>query len=159
MIISEVADPGDDYQGRFVELYNVGNTEIDFNSTTVYFSRQANGGNHSSIQLTGTISPYETYVIGNSSDINTIYGFTADLDFGSVSGNGDDGYFLYFDGDETTGTLMDAYGEEDVDGTGEDWEYEDSRAVRESSVTSPNSTWTDSEWTITAADVADMTPG
>jgi len=159
LIISEVADPGDDYNGRFVELFNAGETEIDFSTTTIYFDRQANGGNHSSIQLSGTLRPKETYVIGNSTNINTIYGFAADLDFGSVTGNGDDGYFLFYNGDETTGQLLDAYGVIDEDGSGKEWEYLDAKAVRNSNITSPNATWTASEWTITAADVADMTPG
>ncbi len=159
LIISEVTDPGDEYNGRYVELYNVGATTIDFSNTTVYFDRQANGGNHSSIQLTGRIEPGATYTIAtNASNFYTFYGFYPDLAFGSVTGNGDDGYFLYVGGDETTGLLFDAYGELDVDGTGELWEYEDSRAVRNTGITAPNSTWTDSEWTITTADIADMTP-
>lgn len=159
LIISEVTDPGDDFNGRFVELFNAGNSTIDFSTTTIYFDRQANGDGHSNIQLTGTIGPKETYIIGNSSNINATYGVSADLDFGSVTGNGDDGYFLFFNGDETTGILMDAYGVIDEDGSGKDWEYEDSRAVRNADVTGPNPIWTASEWTITSADVADMTPG
>jgi len=159
LIISEVADPGDNYDGRFVELYNVGDTTIDFSTTTVYFDRQANGGNHSSIQLTGSIATNETYVIGNSSNIDSIYGFEADLNFGNVTGNGDDGYFLYFNGDETKGTLIDAYGVIDVDGSEEEWEYEDSKAVRKNSVTSPSDTWTVSEWNIISnCNTTSMTP-
>ena len=160
LIISEVTDPGDDYDARYVELYNSGATTIDFSNTTVYFDRQANGGNHSSTQLTGWVEPGATYTIAkNGSYFYTVYGFYPDLDFGSVNGNGDDGYFLYVGGDETSGTLFDAYGVVDVDGTGEAWEYEDSRAVRNSSVTAPNATWTAGEWTITAGvNVADMTP-
>jgi adenine deaminase len=34
----------------------------------------------------------------------------ADYNYGGSSGNGDDGYFLYKDGDHSTGTLVDAYG-------------------------------------------------
>ncbi len=159
LIISEVADPGDEYTGRFVELYNTGDTEIDFSTVTVYIDRQANGGNHSSKKLTGTISPNQTYVIGNASNLLTRYSIAADLDFGDITGNGDDGYFLFFNGDETTGTLMDAYGVIDEDGTGKPWNYEDKKAVRNSNITTPNATWTGTEWTITAADVADCTPG
>ncbi len=159
LIISEVTDPVN-FDGRFVELYNAGETVIDFSTTTIYFDRQANGGNHSSIQLTGSIGAKETYVIGNATNINSVYGINADLNFGSVTGNGDDGYFLFFDGDQTTGTLMDAYGVIDVQATAsDDWYYADARAVRNSNITSPNATWTASEWTITAADVADCTPG
>jgi hypothetical protein len=162
LIISEVADPADDYNGRFVELYNASGSEINFSSQIWYFDRQSNGGFHASIQLTGVLTAGGTYVIGNASNIDSIYGAgTADLDYGSVTGNGDDGYFLFYGGDETTGILYDAYGVVDVDGTGEAWEYEDSRAVRglNQTVSQGNPTWTTSEWTITSANVADCTPG
>jgi hypothetical protein len=165
LIISEVADPDDVYQARFVELYNAGETTIDFDTDTWYLSRETNGGSSwEDKQLTGSIAPGGTYVLANSNDdINDFFyqnfGFMADFDFGGSSGNGDDGYYLYSDGDHTTGTLVDAYGVIGIDGTGEPWEYEDARAVRNSNITSPNATWTASEWTITAADVADCTPG
>ena len=160
LIITEVADPGDVFQGRFVEIYNNGDETIDLSAEQIYFARQSNGGNFSSIPLTGTLAPDRILVIGNSSNINTNYGFSADVDFGSVTGNGDDGYFIYFGGDETSGTLLDAYGVIDEDGSGNPWEYEDSRAIRNNPKTDlPTSTWTASQWTITAADIPDMTPG
>ncbi|WP_405576031.1 beta strand repeat-containing protein [Winogradskyella sp. Asnod2-B02-A] len=160
LIITEVADPGDDFSGRFVEIYNNGTTSIDLSTEQIYFVRQANGGNISSRALTGTLSANCILVIGNSANINSAYGYDADEDFGDVTGNGDDGYFLYYGGDEISGTLLDAYGELGQDGTGEAWEYTDSRAIRNNpKTTSPNATWTASEWTISSADVADMTPG
>jgi hypothetical protein len=164
VIISEVTDPNDVYQARFVELFNLGSSEIDFDSETWYICRQTNGGNWEDKQLTGTIYPNTTYIAANSNDninddFGTNFGFMADYDFGGSSGNGDDGYFLYKGGDHSTGTLIDAYGVIDQDGTGEDWEYEDSKAVRKTSVTTPNTTWTASEWDITSANVADCDPG
>ena len=57
------------------------------------------------------------------------------------------------------GTLHDIYGAIDTDGTGEPWEYEDSRAERVEGVVAPNTTWTAAEWEITPADVADCDPG
>ena len=161
LIISEVADPADNFAGRFVELYNASASTIDFASTTVYFCREANGDTESSIQLTGTLASGASYVIGNASNVDGVYGAgTTDLDFGSVTGNGDDGYFLFLEGDHTTGTLFDAYGVFGEDGTGLAWEYEDARAERKATVTEPNATWTAAEWTITdPANVADMTPG
>lgn len=161
LVITEVADPKDEYQGRFVEVMNNGSSAIDLDAEDIYFARQANGGNIASIKLTGTLAAGDILIIGNSSNLTPRYGYPADVDFGSVTGNGDDGYFLYLGGDETTGTMMDAYGVLNVDGTGEAWEYEDARAVRNNPKTvSPNTTWTASEWTIQdPADLADMTPG
>jgi hypothetical protein len=161
LIITEVADPGDNAaQGRFVELYNNGVNPIDLAAENIYFVRQANGSGIGSAALIGTIDPGCVYVISGSTNFSSAYGYTSDFFSGFLSGNGDDGYFIYYGGDETTGTLLDAYGELGQDGTGELWEYENSRATRNNpKTTSPNATWTASEWTISSADVIDMTPG
>ncbi len=162
LIISEVADPGDYYKGRFVEVYNVSSDTIFFNVDTWYLSRQANGSPTSwaDILLTDTLPPGEAYTIAyNKTEFHTCYGFYPDIDNGNITGSGDDGYFLYFGGNHSTGTLIDAYGVIDQDGTNTDWEYTNSKAVRKRSVASPNSTWTANEWVITAADTVNMTPG
>ncbi|MEA2105836.1 MAG: lamin tail domain-containing protein [Bacteroidota bacterium] len=154
LIISEVADPGDIYQARFVELYNATSSSIDLTGWQV--RRYANSNTTSSdVDLSGSIASGETYVIAsNTIDFETNFGFAPDAASGYISGSGDDTYELF------NGTsVVDIYGEVGVDGTGEAWEYEDSRAVRVATVGTANTTWTASEWTITAADVADMTPG
>ncbi|HEY9018856.1 lamin tail domain-containing protein, partial [Thiomicrospira sp.] len=160
LFISEVTDPSDDANSKYVEIYNAGVTIVDFSSGSWYLSRQANGGSWADVQLTGIISVGETYVIANSqSNFTTSFGFEADQYSGVISGNGDDGYFLYYNGDHATGTLIDAYGVIDEDGTGKAWEYLDSKAVRLRSVTAPSSTWIASEWDVpSSADVDDMTP-
>ncbi|MCK4661307.1 MAG: Ig-like domain-containing protein [Bacteroidales bacterium] len=160
LIISEVADPADSWEARFVELYNTGTTTIDFSATTVYFSRQSNGGSWADLQLTGTIGSGQTLVLAtNTTNFNTAYGFDPDIEWSSVNGNGNDGYFLFLDGDNSTGTLFDAYGVVNEDGTGKPWNYLDSRAVRSNTVENPTSTWTAGEWTIASANVADFDPG
>ena len=158
LLISEVADPGDQFEGRFVELYNGSDETIDLAAGDWHLSRQANGGNFGDIELTGTLAPGELYIVGRSA-FEGFYGFAPDVESGFISGNGDDGYFLYQGGDSETGTLVDAYGVLDQDGSGQSWEYENSQVTRNAGVTEPSPTWTASEWTITAADVADMTPG
>ena len=67
------------------------------------------------------------------------YGFEAGQYSGCVNGNGDDSYYLYYGGNHSNGTLIDAFGEQGVDGTGELWEYTNSKATRKKHVTSPNS--------------------
>ncbi len=160
LIISEVADPSDSTYARFVELYNLGSSTIDFSTDTWYLARQVNGGTFYSVQLSGSIPSGNTYVVAYSqSRFNNSYGFNPDQASGYINGNGDDGYFLYYGGDHTTGTLIDAYGVRDEDGTGKDWEYTNTKAVRLRSVTSPNTTWTASEWDIpSSASTGDMTP-
>lgn len=154
LIISEVSDPSDVYQARFVELYNAGESTIDFDTDTWYLSRQTNGTETwEDKQLTGSINSNETYVLANNND-NTSdhfyqnYNFMADFNYGGLSGNGDDGYFLYINGDHSSGTLIDAYGVIGEDGTGEIWEYEDDKAIRKNTIINPNTTWTASEWNI-----------
>ncbi len=160
LIISEVADPKDNYKGRFVELFNAGSTDIDLAAGNWYLVKQVNGGSLYDVQLTGTIAAGKTYVIAGYSDFSTLYGFDADLTSSQINGNGDDGYFLYQGGGNASGTMVDAYGVMDQDGTGKAWEYLDGKAVRNSNIGTPNTTWTASEWTITRpANVADMDPG
>ncbi len=162
LIISEIADPHDSSYAKFVEIYNVGNSDINLSKDKWYLSRQANGSSSSwaDFQLTGTIKASEAKVIAyNQSNFNTAYGFDPDFTSGNITGNGNDGYFLYKGGNHSSGALVDAYGVIDEDGTGKPWEYKDSRAYRKSSVTQANVTWISSEWTIESANADDTTPG
>lgn len=164
MLISEVADPQDDYTARFVELYNAGSVAINLGADDWYLSKQTgDSGNWSDASLSGTVDPGDTFVIANDSEsFNSAYGQMPDDDNSLVvNGNGDDVYALYKGGDHSAGTLIDMYGVIDQDGTGQDWEYTDGRAYRKAAVTSPNDTWTSSEWMIymSTGTVSVMTPG
>ncbi|QHI69266.1 lamin tail domain-containing protein [Tichowtungia aerotolerans] len=164
LMFSEIADPGDDGGDayRFVELYNAGTNTIDLSADEWVLSKQVNGGSSwGDLSLTGSIAPASTWVIANSAaDFEAAYGTTPDQESSSVSGNGDDVYFLYIGGDHDSGTLVDIYGELDIDGTDTEWDYEDSRAVRNNDILEPNPTWTASEWSITTgASTNSMTPG
>ncbi|MEA3445497.1 MAG: hypothetical protein U9R19_12325, partial [Bacteroidota bacterium] len=104
----------------------------------------------------------ETFIISYGSDFTNFYnafGFHPDMVSEHITGDGDDGYYLYLGGDHTTGILIDAFGNIDEDGTGQNWEYTDSKAVRLNSVSTPNATWTASEWTITSATASQTGPG
>lgn len=159
LFISELIDPADDYSGRFIELFNAGSEVIDFGTTTCFLSRQSNGGTTwGDLQLAGSVAAGATFVIGGSG-FESLYGFAPDQESGILIGNGDDAYALFTGGDHETGVLHDIYGVFDMDGTGEAWEYTDSRALRVESVLDPNVTWTAAEWDITSANVADGDPG
>lgn len=159
LFISELIDPADDYTGRFIELYNAGSAPVDFSSTTCFLSRQSNGGTTwGDLQLAGSVAAGATFVIGGSG-FEALYGFPPDQESGILIGNGDDAYALFTGGDHETGVLHDILGAIDVDGTGEAWEYTDSRALRLESVRTPNPVWTAAEWEISAASVADADPG
>ncbi|MEA3479865.1 MAG: lamin tail domain-containing protein, partial [Bacteroidota bacterium] len=161
LIISEVSDPANTWQARFVELYNPGTDSIDFDQDTWYLSKQSNGGSTwGDILLTGVIHAGKAYVVAYSeSSFITTFGFNPDLSSGSINGNGDDGYFLFWGGNHNTGTLVDAYGEIDVDGTGEPWEYLDSKATREYDAITPETVWDSLNWTVHGgAETWQMTP-
>lgn len=163
LIISEVADPIQ-FNMRFVELYNPGTTTIDFANDIVHFCRQSNGvpGSWASVQLAGTLPAGETYVIAyQASYFDTAYSQTAETyNSLTVNNNGNDGVFLYYGGNQTTGYMFDAYGSINVDGENEPWNYADGHSVRKRTVTSPSNTWTTGEWAIVRnLNYKNMTPG
>lgn len=159
LFMSELIDPADEYTGRFIELYNAGSEPVDFSTTTCYLSRQSNGGTTwGDLLLEGSVDAGGTFVIGGSG-FAALYGKVPDQESGILIGNGDDAYALFTGGDHETGILHDILGVIDQDGTGESWEYTDSRAVRLAHVYTPNPLWTASEWEISTASVADADPG
>ena len=163
LIISEVVDPSDDANGRYVEIYNAGAAPIDLAAGQWYLARQANGTTWANIALTGTVGAAQAYVVAYSATSFPVAYPTAPAPNqynGNITGNGDDGYFLYSGGNQSAGILEDSYGVLNQDGTTNAWEYTDGRAVRNADVTAGNPTWTALEWTITRpAGVAAMTPG
>ncbi len=159
LIISEVADPSDVYQARFVEITNIGTADADLQAGGWHLCRQANGSSWGSIELNGVIRKDSSIVIAyNASYFESNYGMAPDKTSGYITGTGNDGYFLYKNGDNTNGILIDAYGEIDIDGSGTDWEYTDSRAYRIYDVKTPSTNWNKNEWVIESATTQDMTP-
>ncbi len=162
LIISEVADPADSANAKFVELTNIGTQAIDFSATPVYLCRQTDGGNWGSVALTGTLAPGAAHVVAyQSARFFNAFGFYATQNSGNISGNGDDGYFLFYGGNQASGILFDAFGVIDTDGSGSGWEYTDRKAVRKRNVMAPGPVWQAAEWVISpgATGVAAMTPG
>lgn len=161
LIISEVANPGNLWRARFVELYNAGDELINLGLAEVYLCRQENGTTWENSYFNGIISPKETFVVCYSSlDFRNAYSCYEDgWRENVITGDGNDGYFLYYGGDHTSGNLIDAYGVIDENGTGKPWEYTGSRALRKSEIGAPNTAWTASEWEISIANTGAMTPG
>ncbi len=151
IIITEIADPNDNASARFVELYNLGSTSVDF-STGWKINRYTNDTPtpQTAEALTGTIEPGGFYIISNgASGFNSAYGFDPDQDIGSgdaADSNGDDQIFILNPSDE----IVDFFGVPGEDGTGTCHEFEDGRAERKASVTQGVSTFDESEWNIWA---------
>ena len=162
LIITEIADPSDYEDARYIEIKNVSKNTIDLDTKTYYLSKQNNGASNDweEFKLTGSLCPgcVRTYAKSNSG-FNSSYGFDSDFENGSIDGDGNDCYVIYADGDHNTGSIVDVYGEVNIDGTNKSWDYENQRAVRNSNKTYGVSSWQSSDWNLSSATTSDMTPG
>ena len=134
VFITEITDPNTNSLatngGRFVELYN--NTDADIDLTGWALRRWTNeqiDPQPSDQVLSGSISAGGFYIITNIAEgFESIYGFAADLAIGSggpADSNGDDDIALI----NLAGDVVDFYGEVNTssgtDNTGTVWEFED----------------------------------
>lgn len=150
LLISAISSPIDEKtNGKFVALYNATNSTIDFDTTPYYIARETNGGGTIGNKLlVGQLVAKGVYVIAGRTAFVDVYAKAGDCMAGCVTGNGNDAYFLYKDGDETSGTLVDVFGELGVDGSSTAWDYTNSFVMRKPSVTSGSTVWNSQEWTF-----------
>ncbi|QLE03105.1 lamin tail domain-containing protein [Galbibacter sp. BG1] len=154
VFISEIADPDNTSTAsnlRFIELYNASSEEVDLNGWQLrrYTNDNTEFTERSVIDLSGNrISSGSTFLIAaDSLAFESVYGFKPDLEGGTggaADSNGDDNIEL-LDGN---GVVVDVFGVPGEDGSGTNHEFEDGRAVRNTSVIRNNSVYTFSEWTI-----------
>lgn len=156
VFITEIADPDNNAEARFIELYNAGSTAVNFtegNGWQIDKYTNASGTVSLSLNLTGTIPAGGFYIIAYDNTpgtFNTVYGFAPDqldaINNGVTGSNGDDDLALV----DGTDTIVDFFGVPAVDNTGTCAEYEDGRAERSPSVTMGNPTFDESEWNVWA---------
>ncbi len=149
VFFTELADPDNNADARFIELYNSSEVTIDLNGWTILRYTNANTEVSSQIDLSGLqIDPESTLVISPDPEVFTVvYGFPPDLGVGGNSpadSNGDDNLELV----DPFGTVIDAFGVVGEDGSGTNHEFEDGRAIRNSNVDRANPTYLFSEWTV-----------
>ena len=160
LLISEVVDPSDNSNGRYVELFNMDTEALDLGVLNHYLHNETTG---TSVQLLGVIPAKSYYVISfvDNATFNGIYGRDADFEApGGLSSDGQDAYYLSFE--ETEQSVLDVYGDLTESGTTPtDWEFTDTRAYRNiPTVRESNSTYTATEWTLeTSASTSDATIG
>ncbi len=160
VFITEIADPDNNAEARFIELYNAGPTAVDFtegNGWQIDKYTNASATVSLTLDLTGTIPAGGFYIIAydnTAGTFNTVYGFAPDqLDAvlnGVTGSNGDDDLALV----DGTDAIVDFFGVPAVDNTGTCAEYEDGRAERSPSVTMGNPTYDESEWNVWADSAA-----
>jgi hypothetical protein len=162
VIITELADPNGNTNARYIELYNAGSTDVDFNEGNGWqIDKYLNGnsGVNRSLDLTGTIAAGDFYIIGydnTSGSFQSTYGFAPDqldsVNNGVTGSNGDDDLALV----DGTDNIVDFFGVYDfqtdtnTDNSGTCAEYEDGRAERLTTVSSGSITFNEAEWNIWA---------
>ena len=151
VIITELADPNNSAGARFVEIYNVSDSDVDLTDWELRRWTNANADPQGTgVDLTpiGTLTPGSFAIIAaNGTTFASVYGINADIIGGiggAVDSNGDDKIAIYDDSD----TTIDIYGTPGVDSNNASSadNFEDGRAERAASVSSSNPVWTASEW-------------
>ena len=150
VFITEIADPHNVATGgRFVELYNNTDADVDLTGWALRRWTNANTDPQADKALQGTIPAGGFFIITNSaSDFEITYYIEANQDIGTggpADGNGDDDLALI----NANGEVVDLYGEGGgTDNYGTSWEFEDGRAERIATVTVGNPTGDPAEWNI-----------
>ncbi len=162
VFITEIADPNNNADARYIELYNAGGSPVDFtegNGWQIDKYLNGNTGVNASIDLTGTIPAGGFYIIAYDNTAGTfasVYGFAPEqldaVSNGVAGSNGDDDLALV----DGTDAIVDFFGVYDfgtptnTDNTGTCAEYEDGRAERLTSVTTGSATFNEAEWNVWA---------
>lgn len=89
------------------------------------------------------------YIATEDTQFNAFFGMAPDYTSGSMAINGDDAIELFMND-----VVIDLFGDINVDGTGEEWEYLDGWAYRNSG-SSPSATFDITEWTFSGINVFD----
>jgi len=149
VFISEIADPDNNSNARFIELHYAGADSIPLNGWTLRRYTNENTTIGATIDLSAfTLNTGQSLVIAsNATEFQAVYGFLPDLEAGSNSpadSNGDDTIVLA----DPFDTVIDIFGVVGEDGSGTNHEFEDGRAVRKSTIAHGNPIYTFSEWTI-----------
>lgn len=151
VFITEVADPKNAANARFVELYNAEDVAVELKGWKI--NRFNNGDNQAiEVPLDGVTIPAKGFVIVANNEENeeannnfeNAFGFQADLVNTKIDGNGNDAYSLT----NEAGELVDVFGNPSENGTDTAWEYTDGRAYRNINVQEPNPIFLLTEWTI-----------
>ena len=143
-----------------IELY----ATSDIPDLSLYSIGVANGGGGSDGQeytLSGSATTGQfLYLARNSNDFENFFGFVPDFVLGSsaaLNPSGDDAVELFFDSGGTP-TLVDTFGDINVDGTGTDWDYQTSWAYRINN-TGPDGGFNINNWRLPGRNVSSFNSG
>jgi hypothetical protein len=151
LLISELGDPSNS-GADFIEIYNTGTGAVNFALGPACYLTMYDGSTYQNFQLTGNIDMGGAYVAGGNNYASAYPGKASDQTNGLVDQNGTDSWYLTIGSPYPSGVLVDLY-------NGSTLPYTGKHAVRRYMVTSPDQTFTLSEWGVTDATNMDMTPG
>ena len=128
VLITEIADPNNNANARYLELYNSGDDVVALDGMTLQRWTNGNADPSSTTNLTGNLVPGGFFIACKStSEFSAVYGMECDISGGSpADSNGDDQIALF----AADGTLMDFFGVAGEDGTNTWHEFEDGRVER-----------------------------
>jgi|GEM_PF-2406172 hypothetical protein len=160
LLITEITHPSDNSSASYIELKNCSNHLLDFDTYDYYISIQTDGSTWNEMQLQGSLcAGCVTVYAQSSSGFTTAYSFNPPEVNSIINGDGNDAYFIFYNGGYSTGYVVDVYGVLNENGTGEIWDYENSRTIRSTDIVAGSPFWSASGWTISPAAVIDMSPG
>lgn len=156
VFITEIADPNNNANARFIELYNAGATAVDFTEGSGWQIDKYTNASATislSLDLTGSIPAGGFYIIAYDNTAGTfasVYGFAPNqldaVSNGVAGGNGDDDIALV----DGTDSIVDFFGVPAMDNSGTCAEFEDGRAERLTSVTTGVAVFNEAEWNLWA---------
>ena len=151
VIITELADPNNNSSARYVELYVIGPSVVDFTDwELIRYTNDNTTVSSSTIDLTSLGTPnVGSYIIiaANGTAFEAAFNTTADISAGGSSpanSNGDEKIAIR----NNLGVIVDIFGIPGDNSTdaNDAQNFEDGRAERKASVTMPNTVWNAAEW-------------
>jgi hypothetical protein len=148
VVITEVGDPADNASNRMVEICNRGNTSVDITGWSLQGDFNGNTNVDFTVSVTGSVSlgAGECFVFANNSFGVSLATCVGSESSGNINSNGDETFWL-----NNGSTQIDIY-------DGQTLGFTDAIATRNGAITSPNATFTASEWTVASGNTADLTP-
>ncbi|MCX2718315.1 DUF5689 domain-containing protein [Lentiprolixibacter aurantiacus] len=149
LFLSEIADPDNNSEARFVELFNAGSDDLPLAGWTLERYTNDNPEAGSVIDLSDLMirAGGTALIASNAAVFEEVFGFPPDLEGGKNSpadSNGDDNLILK----DPFGVVKDIFGRIGEDGSNTDHEFEDGRALRKSEVSTGSTVYDPSEWYI-----------
>ncbi len=135
---------------KAIELYVI-NDIADLSSYAIGSANNGDGTDGEEFFLSGNATAGDfIYIASEQPNFNTFFGFDPTFVDGTANVNGDDAIELF-----NNGMVIDVFGDINVDGSGEDWEYQDGWAYRNSGTTADGSNFMIDNWNFSGPNALD----